>query len=98
MNLKAQKLIMSYGGRGEVYYLFHPMNNYQQAAEIIKESRFAEDNLTIEDIALFVEKYVDELIEEINNDPEDFFKDNYRFWRELDKATKDQPSDNQAIS
>ncbi len=62
------------------------MNNYQQAAEIIKESRFAEDNLTVDEIALFVEKYVDELIEDINNDPEDFFKDNYRFWRRLDKA------------
>ena len=50
------------------------MNNYQQAAKIIKESRFAEDNLTVDEIALFVEKYVDELIEDINNDPEDFFK------------------------
>ena len=62
------------------------MNNYQQAAEIIKDSRFAEDNLSVDEIALFVEKYVDELIEDINNDPEDFFKDHYRFWRQLDKA------------
>ena len=70
------------------------MNNYQQAAEIIKESPFAEDNLTVDDIALLIEKYLDELIEDINNDPENFFKDNYRFWRQLDEATKDQPSDN----
>jgi hypothetical protein len=62
------------------------MNNYQQAAEIIKESRFAEDIITVDKIALLIERYVDELIEDINNDPEDFFKDNYRFWKQLDKA------------
>lgn len=62
------------------------MNNYLQAAEIIKESRFSEDNITVDEIALLIERYVDELIKEINNDPEDFFRDNYRFWRDLDKA------------
>lgn len=61
------------------------MNNYQQAAEIIKESRFAKDIITVKDIALLIERYVDELIEEINNDPEYFFKDNYHFWRKLEK-------------
>ena len=79
------------------------MNNYQQAAKIIKESRFSEDIITIDAIALIIERYVDELavrprvavrrkgtrtkrIEEINNDPEYFFKDNHRFWQKLDKA------------
>ena len=62
------------------------MNNYQQAAQIIKDSRFAEDAINTKDIAWVIERYVDELIEDINNDPEDFFKDNYRFWRELDKV------------
>lgn len=62
------------------------MNNYQRAAEIIKESRFAEEIITIDEIAFLIERYVDELIEEINNDPEDFFQDNYRFWKQLDKA------------
>ena len=62
------------------------MNNYQQAAEIIKESRFYQDSITADEIAELIEKYLDELIADINNDPEDFFKDNYRFWRELDKA------------
>jgi hypothetical protein len=62
------------------------MNNYQQAAKIIKEARFAEDPITLDAIALVIERYVDNLIEEINNDPEYFFRDNHRFWRELDKA------------
>jgi hypothetical protein len=62
------------------------MNNYQQAAEIIKESRFAEDIITVDEIALLIERYVDELIEEINNDPEYFFKENYRFWKQLNKV------------
>jgi hypothetical protein len=61
------------------------VNNYKQAAEIIKESRFSEDIITVKDIALLIERYVDELIEEINNDPEYFFKDNYHFWRKLEK-------------
>ncbi len=62
------------------------MNNYLQAAKIIKESRFSEDIITVDAIALVIERYLDELIEEINNDPEYFFKDNYRFWNQLDKA------------
>ena len=62
------------------------MNNYQRAAQIIKDSRFSEDAISEEAIALIIARYVDELIEELNNDPEDFFKDNYRFWRQLDNA------------
>ena len=62
------------------------MNNYQKAAQIIKDSRFSEDAISEEAIALIIARYVDELIEDINNDPEDFFKDNYRFWRQLDNA------------
>ena len=63
------------------------MNNYQQAAKIIKESRFAEDSITADEIAGLIEKYLDELIADINNDPEEFFKNDYRFWRRLDKKT-----------
>ena len=62
------------------------MNNYQRAAQIIKDSRFSEDAILEEAIALIIARYVDEVIEDINNDPEDFFKDNYRFWRQLDNA------------
>lgn len=62
------------------------MNNYQRAAQIIKNSRFSEEAISEEVIALIIARYVDELIEEIDNDPEDFFKDNYRFWRQLDKV------------
>ncbi len=62
------------------------MNNYQQAAEIIKNSKFSEDVINTEAIALVISRYVEEMIEEINEYPEEFFKDNYKFWRELDKA------------
>ena len=62
------------------------MNKYLQAAKIIKKSRFSEDIITIDAIALIIERYLDDLIEEINNDPEYFFKDNHRFWNQLDKA------------
>lgn len=62
------------------------MNNYQRAAQIIKDSRFSEDAIAEDVIALIIARYVDDLIEEINNNPEDFFKDNYRFWRQLDKV------------
>lgn len=62
------------------------MNNYQRAAQIIKDSKFLEDAISEDVIALIIARYVDELIEEINNNPEDFFKDNYRFWRQLDDA------------
>ena len=62
------------------------MNNYQRAAQIIKDSKFLEDAISEDVIALIIARYVDELIEEINNNPEDFFKDNYHFWRQLDKV------------
>ena len=62
------------------------MKDYQRAAQIIKDSRFSEDAISEEAIALIIARYVDEVIEDINNDPEDFFKDNYRFWRQLDNA------------
>ena len=62
------------------------MKDYQRAAQIIKDSRFPEDAISEDVIALIIARYVDDLVEEIENDPEDFFKDNYRFWRQLDKA------------
>ena len=62
------------------------MIQIQQAAKIIKESRFDNDIISVDEIAKVIQNYLDDLIAEINNDPECFFRDNYRFWRELDKA------------
>jgi hypothetical protein len=62
------------------------MFDYTQAAEIIKESRFPYDTISVNTIANVVQKYLEELIEEALNDPEEFFKTNYRFWNDLDKA------------
>lgn len=62
------------------------MNDYQQAAQIIKDSRFAYDKISVEAIAEVIERHLEELIEEALADPEEFFKHNYRFWNDLDKA------------
>jgi hypothetical protein len=62
------------------------MFDYTQAAEIIKESRFPYDGIGVDAIANVIQKYLEELIEEALNDPEEFFKNNYRFWHDLDKA------------
>jgi lysyl-tRNA synthetase class II len=57
-----------------------------QAAEILKESRFPYDNeITTESIAKVIQNYLDNLVEEALTNPEEFFKNNHRFWRDLDK-------------
>lgn len=61
------------------------MQNLDRASEIIKDSYFTHESITIEQIQKELTNYLDELVEEINNDPLYFFKDNHRFWRKLDK-------------
>ena len=61
------------------------MHNLQKASEIIKDSYFTHESITIEQIQKELTNCLDELVEEINNDPLYFFKDNHRFWRKLDK-------------
>ena len=62
------------------------MHNLQQASEIIKDSYFTHESITIEQIQKELTNYLDDLVEEINSDPLYFFKDNHRFWRKLDKV------------
>ena len=62
------------------------MYNLNQASEIIKDSYFTHDSITTEQIKKEIVNYLDELVEEINNDPLYFFKDNHQFWRKLDKV------------
>ena len=61
------------------------MYDFQAAAEIIKESRFEFDDISEYAIASVIERYVDEIVDEINADPEGYFANNYRFWNDLDK-------------
>ena len=59
---------------------------FLQAAEIIKNSQYPDDVISTEAIAWVITKYVESIIEEINDYPEEFFCENHRFWRNLDKA------------
>ena len=62
------------------------MYDLNQASEIIKDSYFTHESITIKQIKKELTNYLDELVEEINNDPLYFFKDNHQFWKKLDKA------------
>jgi hypothetical protein len=62
------------------------MYNLKQASEIIKDSHFTHDLITTEQIQKEIINYLDELVEEMNNDPIYFFRENYHFWRKLDKV------------
>ena len=62
------------------------MYNFNQASEIIKDSYFTHESITIEQIQKEIINYLDELVGEINNDPLYFFRENHQFWRKLDKV------------
>jgi hypothetical protein len=62
------------------------MYNLEQASEKIRDSYFTHESITTEQITKEIVNYLDELVEEINNDPLYFFRDNYQFWRKLDKV------------
>jgi hypothetical protein len=62
------------------------MYDLTKASETIKNSHFTHDLITTEQIKKEIINYLDELVEEINNDPLYFFRENYHFWRKLDKV------------
>lgn len=62
------------------------MYDLTEASEVIKDSHFTYDSITTEQIKKELINYLDELVEEINNDPIYFFRENYHFWRKLDKV------------
>ena len=62
------------------------MYELNRAVEIIRDSYFTHESITDEQIEKEIVNYLDELVEEINNDPLYFFKDNYQFWKRLDKV------------
>jgi hypothetical protein len=63
------------------------MFDTQQSAQILKESRFPYDNdISVESIAKVIQNHLENLVEEALNDPEEFFKNNYGFWRDLNKT------------
>ena len=60
------------------------LNQFAQAAEIIKDSHFTHENITTEDIQGELNNYLENLIEEINNEPLFFLKEEHSFWSKLD--------------
>jgi predicted membrane chloride channel (bestrophin family) len=63
------------------------MFDTQKAAEVIKESRFSYDNeITIDSIANVIQRHLENLVDEALSDPEEFFKNNYKFWRDINKS------------
>jgi hypothetical protein len=46
----------------------------------------ASNEITIESIASVIQNHLENLVEEALNDPEEFFKNNYGFWRDLNKT------------
>ena len=59
------------------------LDQFAQAAEIIKDSYFTHENITTEDIEKELDNCLDNLIEEINNEPLFFLKENHQFWSKL---------------
>ena len=62
------------------------MYDLTKASETIKDSHFTHESITTEQIMKQITNYLDEIVEEINNDPIYFFRENYHFWRKLDKV------------
>ena len=60
--------------------------NLEQAAQTIKESYFVNESINVEEINKELTNYLEELVEEINNDPLYFFRENHQFWKKLDKV------------
>lgn len=62
------------------------MYDLTEASITIKNSYFSHEAIAVEQIQKQLVNYLDDLVEEINNDPLYFFRDNYQFWRKLDKV------------
>lgn len=73
------------------------MYDLTKASEVIKDSHFTHDSITTEQIKKQITNYLDELVEEINNDPIYFFRENYHFWRKLDKVCLQEDEQQQQL-
>ena len=61
------------------------LNQFAQASEIIKDSYFVHESITVEEIQQELDNYLENLIEEINREPLFFLKEEHQFWKNLDK-------------
>ena len=72
------------------------MYDLTEASKTIKDSYFTHEAIAVEQIQKQLVNYLDELVEEINNDPLYFFRDNHQFWRKLDKVAIDSEEEQQS--
>ncbi len=63
------------------------LNQFAQASEIIKDSYFVHESITVEEIQKELDNYLEILIEEINKEPLFFLKEEHQFWKNLDKIS-----------
>lgn len=56
------------------------------AANLLKENRLDCQDMSEDVIAQVIERHLEAIIEDALNDPASFFRDTYRFWRDLQKA------------
>ena len=67
--------------------MFNPINlDTQKAAELLKENRTNCQDISTAAIAQVIANHLEALVEEALADPESFFRNNYRFWSDLDKT------------
>lgn len=64
------------------------LNSLQTAANQIKDNRLDCQDVSTEAIAQVLERHLQAILEDALNDPEYFFRDQPRFWRDLQKAAK----------
>lgn len=60
--------------------------NTQAAAELLHQTRCGD--ISVEAIAKVIERHLEEIIKDALNDPEYFFRDQSRFWNDLNKAAR----------
>ena len=69
------------------------MFNTNEAAELLKEFRHSYQDVSTAAIAKVISDHLEDLVKEALSDPEEFFRHDYGFWRDLDKAAASETAE-----
>lgn len=72
------------------------LNELKTAANQIKDNRLDCQDMNPEVIAQILERHLEAILEDALNDPEYFFREQPRFWRDLQKAAQSHQEQRQA--
>jgi 5'(3')-deoxyribonucleotidase len=72
------------------------LKELKTAANKLKDNRLDCQDMNAEVIAQVLERHLESIIEDALNDPEYFFRNQPRFWRDLQKAAIAQAQEQQA--